>query len=192
MFTHVYKTVNLQLWPLITNSSGCNVDEITSFMNCGLAYKCEMCLNSGLSWHSGLGNDQSRGIRPKKKGCWLQFAVVHLFSAYGYLMSLTEAPASCDIQGHIGLYIMPISRSTKSQSRVQELRHQFAVSAITVLCTITWLPRTRCIKAAVRPQMHKTHVRTIICKFHINTASCSLLWVLSTEPEVTKPVKFKH
>lgn len=48
-------------------------------MNCGLAYKCEMCLILVCPKVLGWG---------KNGPCWV--AVVNLFSAYGYLMLLTE------------------------------------------------------------------------------------------------------
>lgn len=40
----MFVKLHLQLRCLISNSSEFNIDEITSFMICGLAYRCEICL----------------------------------------------------------------------------------------------------------------------------------------------------
>lgn len=113
----MFKKLDLQPCRRITNS-GCQVGEITSSVIADLAYKGEICLI--LVCPEVLGWEKTRVMKSSPKNlqrppCWLQFASVHLFCAYGYLMLLTEAPATCDIQGHMGFYIMPVSRSKKAK-----------------------------------------------------------------------------
>lgn len=70
-------------------SSVCCVDEIIPCTICGLASKREICLilvcPEVMGWK--MTRDGVSGQK-KKSPFWLQFAVLHLFSTYGYLMLL--------------------------------------------------------------------------------------------------------
>lgn len=159
-------------------------------MNCGLAYKCRICLI--LVCPDVLGWEMTRASQ--KKGLVGSSLLLHI--------CFLRMDPRCRSQKHLHHVTFKVTSAYTScpYHEGQKVKVECKNSGVSLLfeapqCKHRIVPRSSALSrgrlepAALKPlwdhKMHKTHVRTIIYEFHINTESCSLLWVLSTKSEVT-------